>query len=199
MAIIARPTKISAGTDYVAGFDILVDEMNDDLNTIYSDYNGNITAANASASAGFLGTQIATKPNGIQTANISAKAVTDVELANDPAVSALRAVGPDHIKPEAIILQHVKLATWDSVPGGSVSTIISGATGLTPLTAIPLMWTIIIAGVPNSAERITVHTHLHSGTNEYYLVIGNPNNVAGGEPSISLVGLTFRLLYIPIS
>jgi len=47
MALITKPNTFSAGATIVAS------EHNDNFNTIYNDYNGNITNANASASAAF--------------------------------------------------------------------------------------------------------------------------------------------------
>lgn len=52
MAIISRPNTYTAGTVAQSG------QVNSDFNTIYADYNGNITAANISASAAILDTQL---------------------------------------------------------------------------------------------------------------------------------------------
>ena|SRR5437899_6905940 len=89
MAIITRPIKTGGGTDYVAGNDELAAEFNADANTIYTDYNGNITDANCSLTMGLQGTKLADAPNGIPTAKINDLAVTTAKL-NDGSVTAIK-------------------------------------------------------------------------------------------------------------
>jgi len=83
MAIITRPIKTGGGTDYIAGNDELAQEFNDDANTIYDDYNGNVTNANCAANMGLEGTKLADAPNGIPSAKINDLAVTTAKISND--------------------------------------------------------------------------------------------------------------------
>ena len=46
MTTIIRGTKSAGGTNFTSGTTIVSAEVNTDFNTIYNDYNGNITAAN---------------------------------------------------------------------------------------------------------------------------------------------------------
>src|SRR5690349_20024596 len=102
MSVIART---SASQPYVPRQPADPTVVTADVKTIYDEFNGNIDTTNVKSSgAGFTGSQLASKPNGVSTANINAKAVTSVELANDRAVDASRAVGTDHIKNQSIIL-----------------------------------------------------------------------------------------------
>jgi hypothetical protein len=80
MSIITRPIKTGGGTDYVAGNDELAQEFNDDANTIYNDYNGNITDANCSLTMGLQGTKLADAPNGVSTSKINDSAVTTAKI-----------------------------------------------------------------------------------------------------------------------
>lgn len=84
MAIITRPNKTGGGTDVVASNDVLAQEWNGDMNTIYSDYNGNITEANCSVFMRLPGTNIADAPNGIPTAKINDGAVQTAKIADSP-------------------------------------------------------------------------------------------------------------------
>ncbi len=52
-ALINRGTKAAGGTDFSTGT-VIAAEMNTDLNTIYSEFNGSITTANISASAAIV-------------------------------------------------------------------------------------------------------------------------------------------------
>jgi hypothetical protein len=51
MATISRGAKAAGGTDFTANTDALAAEVNTDFNTIYNDYNGNITNANVATGA----------------------------------------------------------------------------------------------------------------------------------------------------
>ena len=89
MAIITRPIKTGGGTDYVAGNDELAEEFNADANTIYNDYNGNVTDANCSAIMALQGTKLADAPLGVPTAKINDSAVTTAKI-NDLAVTGAK-------------------------------------------------------------------------------------------------------------
>lgn len=98
MAIITRPIKTGGGTDVVAGNDVLAQEWNGDLNTIYDDHNGKISDANCDTNMGLQGTKLADAPLGVPTAKINDKAVTSTKLSSDASNDAIRAVTKDHIK-----------------------------------------------------------------------------------------------------
>jgi len=152
MSIITRPIKTGGGTDVVKGNDVLANEWNGDMNTIYSDHNGKITNANIDPTAAIAGNtgKIASKPSGIGTDQINAKAVTSIELANDATVDVSRAVGPDHIKNVAIIARHLKVNVFNWNPGVGVilaNKQINKNTGLSANNVIPLLAQIKSAGL----------------------------------------------------
>jgi len=51
MSTIVRSTKASGGTAFASGTTILAAEVNTDFNTIYADYNGNVSAPNLASNA----------------------------------------------------------------------------------------------------------------------------------------------------
>jgi len=74
MASITKPNTFSAGTTASAS------EVNDNFDTIYNDYNGNITNANIAAAAAIADTKLAQ----LTTANkVAATAIEDKFLRND--------------------------------------------------------------------------------------------------------------------
>src|SRR5689334_12545813 len=104
MTLITRPTKQGGGTDVLAGNDVLAEEWDGDLNTIYNDYNGHITNVNIQADAAIVGTKLADAPNGVPTAKINDNSVTSAKLQSDATVDANRAVTTNHIKDGAVTL-----------------------------------------------------------------------------------------------
>jgi hypothetical protein len=158
MSIITRPVKTGGGTDVVAGNDVLAEEWNGDLNTIYSDYDGNITNANCSAAMGLVGTKLADAPNGVPTAKINDLAVTTAKL-NDLSVTKAKVAAAAVSLDKTLTLVQVKNVPAVSVPSSgtglvSVSRWTNGAnyeatvmcinpagvitfTNIVPTTAIP--------------------------------------------------------------
>jgi hypothetical protein len=59
MGTVTRATKASGGTNFAPNTTILSDEANDDLNTLYADYNGSIANVNISGSADIAQSKIA--------------------------------------------------------------------------------------------------------------------------------------------
>src|SRR6266496_4854076 len=152
MAIITRPVKTGGGTDVVAGNDVLAQEWNSDLNTIYTDYDGNITNANCATGMGLQGSKLADAPDGVTTTKINDLAVTPAKLSPVPLtkfknlviesvaftnnfgvnVNALLAIpyrftsAPNYIG---------KVIVWGQ---NTISSLLTGNTlTVTPLTAIP--------------------------------------------------------------
>lgn len=85
MSNIVRPNKPVGGggtSEWTAGSDLYANELNDDINTIYADYNGNITNDNISAAAAINGSKLADAPNGIPTAKYNALSITNDKIAN---------------------------------------------------------------------------------------------------------------------
>lgn len=84
MGTIVRPTKPiggGGGTSWIAGADLYANELNADIDTIYTDYNGNITNVNLSATAAVEGTKLADAPLGIPTTKYNALSVTKAKIA----------------------------------------------------------------------------------------------------------------------
>lgn len=85
MGTIARPNKPTGGgggSSWVPGVDLLANELNEDIDPIYNDYNGNIADVNIAASAAIVGTKIAVAPAGIPTNRINDLAVTEPKIEN---------------------------------------------------------------------------------------------------------------------
>lgn len=83
MAIVSRPLKTGGSGDYVAGNDVLADECNADANTIYDEFNGNITDANCSLTMNLLGTKLADAPAGIPASKLNTASVTTNKIADN--------------------------------------------------------------------------------------------------------------------
>lgn len=82
MSHIVRPVKSGSGTtEYVPNTVILSAEVNADLDTIYDDYNGNITDFNISPSANIDPTKLNRATPWVGTADIVNNAVTSGKLA----------------------------------------------------------------------------------------------------------------------
>jgi hypothetical protein len=93
MTIITRPTKTGGSTEYIAGNDGLAEEFNADANTIYDDYNGNITEANVSPSMRLPGSNLADAPAGIFASKLNDLAVTTAKIDNLAVTAAKLAAG----------------------------------------------------------------------------------------------------------
>ena len=194
MGVIVRPLKTGGGTDVVAGNRILASEWNGDLNTIYTEFDGNIENANIKASAGIEGTKLADSPSGIPTGKYNDKSITSAKIANDSATDGLRAIGIDHIKNAAIIARTVKISTVTIVPGNT--NIGSGATftyNLNVLAAsiVPLAIYEQFAGTQAGVYFMTI---LHNDTvsGNFFFGIRNIDSFTR-----SLNGFSFILVYIP--
>jgi hypothetical protein len=111
MGLITRGLKASGGTPFVSGFDIDPTEMNTDLDTAYSEFNGNVDNANIKASAAIVGSKIASAPNGVGTSQINDNAVTADKLRDDATTDANRSVTTDHIRDLAVTKGKVAAAT----------------------------------------------------------------------------------------
>lgn len=138
MAIIPRPTKTGGEQTYTLEIanhnntNILAAEVDDDFDTLYNDYNGNITNANIASAAAIATSKIA-QDAGLQTGHyadgsvttdkIADDAVDADKLADDPSIDANRAVTTDHIRDGAVTID--KLAAG-LIQHSEVDTIASG-------------------------------------------------------------------------
>lgn len=181
MTVITRPTKTGGGTDVVANNDVLAEEWNGDLNTIYSDYNGNIKNVNCAADMALDGTKLADSPSGVPSVKI-----------NDGAVIAAK------IGLAAVIAPKVKTLFFDWSPTGNLG---SGATdsigtSLVAANIIPLMIQTHNNGVPSqTTASFVLGLHLNTANGFYYITMVNADSVNAH----SRTGLTFRFYYIPLS
>lgn len=83
MAIIARPNKTTGFPNYASGSTtILAAEVDSDLNTVYTDHNGNITNANIAGAANIATSKVA-QDGGIVTAHLASNSVTNVKMADN--------------------------------------------------------------------------------------------------------------------
>lgn len=85
-------------------------KFNNNFDTLYGEFNGNIDNANIKSLAGIEGTKIAPSPNGIPTDRLNNDAVTDVKLSDHASADASRAVGELHIKTDAVVKRIIKAA-----------------------------------------------------------------------------------------
>lgn len=204
MGIITRPLKPiggGGGSDWIADAFLDADEFNAESDTIYDEFNGLIDNSNIKPLAAIEGTKIASKPNGVGTDQINAKAVTSVELANDAATDALRAVGSDHIKDDAIIARTLKFSEYTQAPvvGLNSNEGFNMATGLIATNIIPLSFQLERATGPAGiigvaiANKLTLHLWKDTNDDQLYLVIFNNNTIV-----VNLNGeITVKLTYVP--
>jgi len=87
MAVVTRPIKPvggGGGDAWIAGARLTATELNSEYLSLLNDYNGNITDANISASAGIQGSKLASAPNGVPAAKINDGAIdTIAKIANN--------------------------------------------------------------------------------------------------------------------
>jgi hypothetical protein len=82
MSIVTRANKAGSGTpNYVPNTTILSDEVNLDFNTLYDDYDGNITDANIAVGANIDGAKLANQT--ITGAKLVNETITATQLADD--------------------------------------------------------------------------------------------------------------------
>ena len=79
MALITKPFTFASGATIIAS------EHNDNFDTLYNDYNGNITNANIAAGAGIVDTKLAqiTTPDKVSTAAITDDDIDLAEITAD--------------------------------------------------------------------------------------------------------------------
>ena len=147
MGLITRGIKAGSGTTAFvdgAGKTILAAEVNYDLDTAYTEVNGNLETTNLKAAAGIKGGQIASKPNGLDSTNINNDAVTATELKDD-ATGVAGAVTTDHIRTDAVTKAKIAAAnvTKDKLTTSGETVAFSYATvGFGPTIAtIPIVGT----------------------------------------------------------
>lgn len=92
MSIVSRPTKTGGNTTYVdevaANNKIIkAAEVDGDFNTIYNDYNGNVTNANIAPTAAIATSKLAVD-GGITTGHLADNAVTSAKIADGTIVAA---------------------------------------------------------------------------------------------------------------
>lgn len=92
---------------FASGATIYANAFNEDFDTLYNEFNGNIDNSNIKAGAGIEGSKIASSPNGIGTNQINDNAVTAAKLRSSATVDADRAVTSDHVRDNAILNRHL--------------------------------------------------------------------------------------------
>jgi hypothetical protein len=147
MALISKPNTFSAGATIIAS------EHNSNFDTIYNDYNGNITDANISDSAAIADSKLAqiTTANKVDTSAITNDAlkVTNVLMTEGAAVSTGAGEGALYLKdtsgqPELFFREEsdgdeVQLTSGGVVVGGAIVQVVNTITGAvaTGTTAFP--------------------------------------------------------------
>lgn len=91
---------ISRSFDFVNGTVADAEQVDTDLNKVYTLVNGNLDNANIAASAGIDGTKLA--DNTVPGTKILDDAITAAKLSDSAATDALRAVTTDHIRDLAV-------------------------------------------------------------------------------------------------
>src|SRR3990170_9022335 len=177
---------------YVAGDDVTAEGQNNNEASLAAEI-VNIQAVNVPSGAAIPGDRLASKPNGVSTAQINAKAVTSVELANDAVVDASRAVSADHIKNNAIIGRTVKIATYSWAPVATINAnaSISDNTGLGSTIKPLSVYKEGSGAVQNLCSRLVLSLWWDTGGSVWRLYLSNENAV-----NIDPTGLTIRFTYI---
>lgn len=148
---------VTRSFDFVNGTIANGDEVDTDLNKLYTELNGNIDDANIKPSAAIAGSKIAS--GSITTAQLADDSVDNNKLKDDAGVDANRAVTRDHIRDAAINSAKI-LATaigFDRLNTSTVSfssLITPGVptvdTGVVFATYYPLVWYITGADPGNN-------------------------------------------------
>lgn len=169
---------------------------NDDA--IVAQVNGNIDDQNIKTNAGIQGTKLSnTAGQRIPTDRIEDNAVTFDKLSDSATVDGDRAVGANHVRNDAIIARSLKDSSVGWTPGGSLAagTATSFDTTILASTIIPLALRKSFAGVPASPQMSLILSLWNdTNTGKYHLCLYNPQGV-----SVSLVGMSFQLVYVPAS
>ncbi len=193
MAIITRPIKTGGGTDYVPGNDELAAEFNADANTIYTDYNGNITDANCSATMGLQGTKLADAPSGVPTAKINDLAITTAKI-NDGAVTTAKLadanittvkildgnVTAPKLSVDVVVASKLKTTTFNQVISGNLlaATQLSFDTALgntvKPLCLYLEGTSTVLNNNVSDKSYLTLMIQWNTTTNTWWIRVGNP-------------------------
>lgn len=192
----SKPTGGGGGTSWIAGVDLLANELEADIVELYNVLSGNLDVTNFKALAGILGTMLADAPAGVPTSKINDKAVTDAKLAYDGASDALRAVGVDHVKTDAIAARALELNIYSHASGvgpitpGNSSVIDTGlsSTG----TIVPLLAYLDVPGVGGLAG-LTIYKD--NGSNTWKISVYNISNGVG-VPTLTLLANELKMLYV---
>lgn len=201
MAIITRPIKLGGGTDYVAGNDELAQEFNDDINTVYNDYNGNITNVNCSPIMALEGSKLADAPSGVSTAKINDGAINTVKLADNSVTTAKIIdlnVTTIKIAALAILLGKIKTGFVDWTP---VGTLAAGAeitaAGVLVATGEPIRLEARQAGTPSAGlPSLNMSIFLNTASSQYYFLLVN---TGAGVYNFGTNPVTFRMIHIMVA
>jgi hypothetical protein len=197
MGIISRPNKPiggGGGPNWVAGADLYADELDDDMQNLYDEFNGKITNANCSASMALEGTKLANSPSGIPSTKYNDKSVTADKIANDGATDSLRAISKDHIKDNAVSARSLNetIYTGITLPGTLLgANAVRFNTGLAVATNRMTGYYWERSGAPGAEALAVVSFELDTSTNTWWVVIGNPN-----PSNITFSSVLIRVTYI---
>lgn len=124
MALITKPNTFSAGAVIIAA------QHNDNFDTIYNDYNGNITNANLSASAGIVDTKLATISTS-QKVNLSALVATS--QAQGDVVYASSSTVFTRLAKDTNATRYLTNTGTDNNPAWGLVNLANGVTGTLPV------------------------------------------------------------------
>jgi len=163
-AIITRPTKTTGGTSYNDGTIPHASDFNGDADTVYNDYNGNITNANISGAAAIAGSKI------------SAQFTTNVQVTS--------AAAPCFVNIDSSL--GVDLKQWRICQNAGVLSIATytdaGAVIITPLSIvratgqISLSGDLILTAGAIQVNALTAKSFLYTGVSGLLSTTAAPTN-----------------------
>lgn len=188
MGVPVRPNKPVGGlngTVWLAGNDLLANELEADIVELYTVLTGNIDTTNIKALAGILGTQLA--DNTISTIKIINNAITDAKLSSDVAVDGNRAVGANHIKNDVVGFRALNTV---QVSAGNVPSLVDGATADMDI-GIPHASTLPICVFHTNPTASRLQTGFKKGVTNWILTVyngsGSPLDPPDGEFTVVYV------------
>lgn len=192
MGLVSLPNSLTDGT-VARGSEV---RANDDA--IVAEVNGGLTDVNIATGAAISGSKISNVAGSrVPGDRIEDDAVDSTKLKDDAAVDANRAVTANHIRNDAVIARCIKTTSFGWTPGGNLLAAASASqdTGLLASTIDPIAVRKVFAGVPATPQMaLILSLWLDNNTGKYHLCLYNPTGAG-----VSLVGMTFSLLYVPAS
>lgn len=169
MGIVTRPVKAvggSGGTSWIAGTDLYADELNADIDTLYTEFNGLITNANISSAAAIEGSKLASAPAGIPAGKYNALSIVNADIANLTIQKGkLSTTVGQKISEAQLEVTYQEVAFTKNIPLEAVSATAISATRYTD-TGIYKVYVVYTSTAGIGTSSVTPTTPLTVGTDE---------------------------------